>query len=100
MFLFFGQAWYLPCDGAFLIDSVNDLSQAIGKIKNGYKPDFEKVLKFAGVVDQFCVSDLKFIGFKSRFYQSETLDKDFERFADVFFKAYNQYQELHNEKHL
>ena len=98
--LLFGQAWYLPCDGAFLIDSVNDLSQAIGKIKNGYKPDFEKVLKFAGVVDQFCVSDLKFIGFKSRFYQSETLDKDFERFADVFFKAYNQYQELHNEKHL
>lgn len=49
--LLFGHAWYKDCEGVFCTAEKNELIKAIDIINNGYTPDRNKVLIFAGAVE-------------------------------------------------
>jgi len=53
--LLFGYIWYMCCDGVFQVGSKKDVEEALMKIKNGYKPDRQKVLNFLKAVDEVSV---------------------------------------------
>lgn len=50
--LMFGYRWYMYCDGVFRITDVDSCREAIEKIKNGYKPDKQKVLNYLVSLDK------------------------------------------------
>mgnify|MGYP006143022911 CR=1 FL=1 len=52
--LLFSRSWYTSCNGAFLIKSYNDCKTAMEKIKNGFKPNPQKVKNFLNSVALSC----------------------------------------------
>jgi hypothetical protein len=50
--LMFGHRWYQYCDGVLRITDVDSCQGAILKIKNGYKPDKQRVLNYLVSLDR------------------------------------------------
>ncbi|MDP3726660.1 MAG: hypothetical protein Q8R36_05740 [bacterium] len=50
--LIFGYTWYMYCDGVLRISDWASCRDAIGKIKNGYKPNQQKVINFLKSADE------------------------------------------------
>lgn len=53
--LYFGYIWYMHCDGALRVSDVKSCKEAIQKISEGYKPDFQKVVNYAMAVEKTVV---------------------------------------------
>ncbi len=45
--IIFGHPWYKGCEGVFYTPTFEECKEAINIIKNGYKPDYEKIKIFA-----------------------------------------------------
>jgi hypothetical protein len=87
----FGQVWYLPCNGVFLIHSETDLKNAMSAISGGFKPSLDELLRFAGVIDHYCVKDLRFRNFQTRQKEIPNLEKELVRYAEAFYQAFQRY---------
>lgn len=48
----FGHAWYNDCEGVFYIESLQDCEEAVSKIINGIKIDYDKVRLFLYALEQ------------------------------------------------
>lgn len=51
--LIFGHAWYRGCDGVHYVPNRRMLSQALGLIESGVRPDIGKIRLFAHVLEQY-----------------------------------------------
>lgn len=89
--LVFAQPWYSPCEGVFQINEFEELKKVLDKIKAGYRPDYKEVERFAGVVEQFCFTELRQFRFKSRFPEMGDIDKEMAKYAKYFYQAYQEY---------
>jgi hypothetical protein len=87
----FGEVWYNPCEGIFPIKSRKDLEDALEKIQSGFKPRYEMILKFAGVVDKFCAKDLKYLNYSTRYQSFENIDQEIKKFSQAIFNGYEVY---------
>jgi hypothetical protein len=87
----FGEAWYNPCDGVFPIKSIQDLNNALELIQSGFKPRYDMILNFAGVVDKYCAKDLKYRNYASRYRNFENLELEIEKFSQAFYYGYELY---------
>jgi len=47
-----GYPWFMHCDGVFRFQNFNECEEAIEKIKNGFKPDAQKVLNYLVALDR------------------------------------------------
>lgn len=50
--LIFGYVWFMYCEGIFRVTSPDECRQALRKIKEGYRPDKQSVIRFLSVVDE------------------------------------------------
>lgn len=89
--LAFGQSWYLPCEGVFLIKSSEDLENVIKKVRSGYSPSKEGVERFAGIVDKYCFKGFKLYSFGTRYNEMSSIEEEMNRYSEFFLQAYRNY---------
>lgn len=84
--LIFGYVWYMYCDGVFRVDGETSAREAFAKIKDGYKPDLQKVINYLAELDK-----VSFQGFHSkRWKKGLELDlseqENSKNIANVFYE--------------
>ena len=57
--LLFGRSWYSKCDGVYQVYDYNDCKNAFKEIKNGSKPNFDKVRSYLNSVALSCEKGIK-----------------------------------------
>ena len=53
--LMFGKSWHMYCEGVLRVKNSNECKQYIKKIKNGFKPDAQKIINFLAIIDKLSI---------------------------------------------
>mgnify|MGYP001162368932 CR=1 FL=1 len=87
--LLFGKSWYSSCNGVFKIDNYEKCKNAMKEIKDGFKPDENKVKAYLNSVALSCDKDIK----HDRIYKrSDVEDKEFiDKISYLLHKKYKEY---------
>ncbi len=63
--LLFGYPWFMSCDGLLKIDDVKSCARAINKVKEGYRPNQQKVVNFLKAIDNIAIEACFYDKFKT-----------------------------------
>lgn len=86
----FGNVWFMYCDGVFKIDDAESAEKAIEKIKEGFKPDEQKIINFLGAVDKTAVRGYQDSRFRDKddmnIITIQTDKENIQSIADAFYQ--------------
>jgi hypothetical protein len=89
----FGRCWYSACKSVFMVNTLNDVIEAVKKIENGYVPDQEDIICYAEAVYQSSYPKLIALDeFNKKLNESTNTAKyEMEQIAKVLYEAYERY---------
>lgn len=82
--LFFGNIWFMHCEGAFKVRDVATCSAALEKIRNGYIPNKDMIIKFLAAFDKVTVRGFNMYDRKNG--QTTVRDSDVAAMAESYWK--------------
>ena len=102
--MLFGDGWYKSCKSVFNIETLNDATEAIKKIKDGFIPDQNEFEKFANYIylksHKNLLSIAEYRNFKLSLnrkalteFDEKNLKKEFYRVGQAFEEAYKMHYE-------
>ena len=82
--LIFGYPWFQHGEGIFMIDGEDTARQAIERIKNGYKPDQQKVINYLKAVDNVTLQAYFYEKFK--FNKALTYEQNVKMISEALYQ--------------